>query len=338
MFAEDSGLQEPEKLVGKTDFDMGWQEQAELYRADDLDVMQTGIRKLNYEEPQTTPDGEQMWLETSKIPLTDQDGGVIGILGTYHDITDRKRAEAELATYREHLEELVSMRTAELKAVNKELESFSYSVSHDLRSPLRAIDGFSQTLLEEYADKLDPDGQQYLDRVRNAAQRMGNLIDDMLMLSRVTRSEIKREVVDLSALGLQVIEELQKNDPQRQVEVTVMPGMTVIGDRSLLEIVLENLLGNAWKYTGGMDMARIELGSEILENETVYFVQDNGIGFEMQYTNKLFAPFQRLHSSGEFPGTGIGLATVARIIARHNGRIWAEAAPDEGARFRFVLG
>jgi len=338
LFAEDSGLQEPEKLVGKTDFDMGWQEQAELYRADDLDVMQTGIRKLNYEEPQTTPDGEQMWLETSKIPLTDQDGGVIGILGTYHDITDRKRAEAELATYREHLEELVSMRTAELKAVNKELESFSYSVSHDLRSPLRAIDGFSQTLLEEYADKLDPDGQQYLDRVRNAAQRMGNLIDDMLMLSRVTRSEIKREVVDLSALGLQVIEELQKNDPQRQVEVTVMPGMTVIGDRSLLEIVLENLLGNAWKYTGGMDMARIELGSEILENETVYFVQDNGIGFEMQYANKLFAPFQRLHSSGEFPGTGIGLATVARIIARHNGRIWAEAAPDEGARFRFVLG
>jgi PAS domain S-box-containing protein len=338
LFAEDSGLQEPDKLIGKTDFDMGWQEQAELYRADDRDVMQTGIRKLNYEEPQTTPDGEQIWLETSKIPLTDQDGGVIGILGTYHDITDRKRAEEELANYQEHLEELVAMRTAELEAVNKELESFSYSVSHDLRSPLRAIDGFSQTLLEEYADKLDPDGQQYLDRVRNAAQRMGVLIDDMLKLSRVTRSEIKREMVDLSALGLQVIEELQKNEPQRQVEVTVMPGMTVIGDRSLLEIVLENLLGNAWKYTGGMDMARIEFGSEILENETVYFVQDNGIGFDMQYANKLFTPFQRLHSSGEFPGTGIGLATVARIIARHNGRIWAEATPDQGACFRFVLG
>jgi PAS domain S-box-containing protein len=337
LFAEDSGLQKPEKLVGKTDFDMGWQEQAELYRADDLDVMQTGIRKHNYEEPQTTPDGEQIWLETSKIPLTDQDGGVIGILGTYHDITDRKRAEEELANYREHLEELVAMRTAELEAVNKELESFSYSVSHDLRSPLRAIDGFSQTLLEEYADKLDADGQQYLDRVRSAAQRMGVLIDDMLKLSRVTRSEIKREMVDLSALGLQVIEELQKHEPQRQVEVIVMPGMKVIGDRSLLEIVLENLLGNAWKYTGGMDMARIEFGSEILGNETVYFVQDNGIGFDMQYANKLFAPFQRLHSSGEFPGTGIGLATVARIIARHNGRIWAEATPDQGACFRFVL-
>ena len=338
LFAEDSGLQEPEKLIGKTDFDMGWQEQAELYRADDLNVMQTGIRKLNYEEPQTTPDGKQIWLETSKIPLTDQDGGIIGILGTYHDITDRKRAEAELADYQEHLEELVAMRTAELEAVNKELESFSYSVSHDLRSPLRAIDGFSQTLLEEYTDKLDPDGQQYLDRVRNAAQRMGVLIDDMLKLSRVTRSEIKREMVDLTALGWQVIEELQKHEPQRRVEVTVMSGMTIRGDRSLLLIVLENLLGNAWKYTGGMETASIEFGSETMGNETVYFVQDNGIGFDMKYANKLFTPFQRLHSSGEFPGTGIGLATVARIIARHDGRIWAEAAPDQGARFHFTFG
>lgn len=338
LFAEDSGMQEPEKLVGKTDFHMGWKEQAELYRADDRDIMQTGIRKLNYEEPQTSPDGKQIWHETSKIPLTDKDGGVIGILGTYHDITDRKHAEEELANYREHLEELVAMRTTELETVNKELESFSYSVSHDLRSPLRAIDGFSQTLLEEYADKLDPDGQQYLDRVRNAAQRMGVLIDDMLKLSRVTRCEIKREVVDFSALGLQVIEELQKHEPQRRVEVTVMPGMTVKGDRSLLQIVLENLLGNAWKYTGGVQTASIEFGSEMLDNETVYFVQDNGIGFDMQYANKLFTPFHRLHSSGEFPGTGIGLATVARIIARHKGRIWAEAAPDQGARFRFTFG
>jgi PAS domain S-box-containing protein len=338
LFAEDSGLRDPEKLVGKTDFDMGWKEQAELYRADDQNVMQAGIRKLNYEEPQTTLDGKQIWLETSKIPLTDQDGGVIGILGTYHDITDRKHAEEELANYREHLEELVAMRTAELEAVNKELESFSYSVSHDLRSPLRAIDGFSQTLLEEYADKLDADGHQYLDRVRKAAQRMGVLIDDMLKLSRVTRSEIKREMVDLSALGLQVVEELQKHEPQRQVNITVMPGIIAKGDRSLLQIVLENLLGNAWKYTGGVQPANIEFGTERLDNKTVYFVQDNGIGFDMQYANKLFTPFQRLHSSEEFPGTGIGLATVARIIARHNGRIWVEAEPNQGACFRFTLG
>ena len=225
-----------------------------------------------------------------------------------------------------------------MTAVNKELESFSYSVSHDLRSPLRAIDGFSYTLLEEYADKLDADGQQYIARVRNAAQRMGSLIDDMLNLSRVTRSEIIREMVDLSALGLQVIEELQKREPQRKVEVTVMPGMTVKGDRSLLQIVLENLLGNAWKYTGGVQQANIEFGTERQDNKTVYFVQDNGIGFDMQYANKLFTPFHRLHSAGEFPGTGIGLATVARIIERHHGRIWAEAMPEQGARFHFILG
>jgi len=157
-------------------------------------------------------------------------------------------------------------------------------------------------------------------------------------LSRVTRSEIKREVVDLTALGWQVIEELQKHEPQRRVEVTVMSGMTIRGDRSLLLILLENLLGNAWKYTGGMETASIEFGSETMGNETVYFVQDNGIGFDMKYANKLFTPFQRLHSSGEFPGTGIGLATVARIIARHNGRIWAEATPDQGARFHFTFG
>jgi len=338
LFAEDSGLQEPEELIGKTDFDMSWKQQAELYRSDDRNVMQTGIKKLNYEEPQTTPEGKLIWLETSKIPLTDQNGGVIGVLGTYHDITDRKHAEEELANYREHLEELVAIRTAELEAVNKELESFSYSVSHDLRSPLRAIDGFSQTLLEEYADRLDVNGQQYLDRVRNAAQRMGDLIDDMLKLSRVTRSEIKREVVDLSELGLQVIEDLQKREPQRQVEVTIVPGMVVKGDRSLLHIVLENLLGNAWKYTGGVRQANIEFGAERIDNKTIYFVQDNGIGFDMQYANKLFTPFHRLHSTGEFPGTGIGLATVARIIERHHGRIWAEAVPNKGARFSFILG
>ena len=337
LFAEDSGLQQPEKLLGKTDFDMGWKEQAELYRADDQNVMQARITKLNYEEPQTTPDGNQIWLETSKVPLTDQDDNVIGMLGTYHDITDRKRAEEELAKYREHLEELVSARTTELERVNKELASFSYSVSHDLRSPLRAIDGFSQALLDEYYAVLDTDGQHYLERVRHAAQRMGNLIDDMLMLSRVTRSELKRDVVDLSALGQQVVDELQKHEPQRKVEINIMPEVSAKGDHSLLHIALENLLGNAWKYTGEIPLARIEFGTETLDGETIYFVQDNGIGFDMKYVDKLFMPFQRLHSSDKFPGTGVGLATVARIIERHNGRIWAEASPNQGARFYFTL-
>ena len=337
LFAEDSGMKQPENLIGKTDFDMGWKEQAEIYRADDKDVMQSRKTKLNYEEPQTTPAGEQIWLETSKVPLTDQDDNVIGMLGTYHDITNRKRAEEELANYREHLEELVTARTAELETVNKELESFSYSVSHDLRSPLRAIDGFSQALLDEYYDALDTDGQNYLERVRNAAQRMGDLIDDMLKLSRVTRSEFKRETVDLSALARQVADELQKHEPQRKVEINITPEVCVKGDHSLLHIVLENLLSNAWKYTGEMPLASIEFGKESLDNEIVYFVRDNGIGFDMAYANKLFMPFQRMHSSDKFPGTGVGLATVARIIERHNGRIWAEASPDQGACFRFTL-
>ena len=282
-------------------------------------------------------DGSSFPVEYWSHPIRRNDE-IIGSVVAFFDISERIKAEEEVQRYRDELEQRVSERTAELTAVNKELESFSYSVSHDLRSPLRAIDGFSYTLLEEYADKLDADGQQYIARVRNAAQRMGSLIDDMLNLSRVTRSEIIREMVDLSALGLQVIEELQKREPQRKVEVTVMPGMTVKGDRSLLQIVLENLLGNAWKYTGGVQQANIEFGTERQDNKTVYFVQDNGIGFDMQYANKLFTPFHRLHSAGEFPGTGIGLATVARIIERHHGRIWAEAMPEQGARFHFILG
>ena len=262
---------------------------------------------------------------------------IIGTVVTFVDITERVRTENELKQYRDELEKHVAERTARLTAVNRELESFSYSVSHDLRSPLRAIDGFSQALLDEYHDVLDIEGQRYLERVRHAAQRMGSLIDDMLNLSRVTRSKIKHEIVDLTALGWQVIEDLQKHEPRRKVEINIMPKISVKGDQSLLHIVLENLLGNAWKYTGDKKSASIEFGKEVLDKETVIFIQDNGIGFDMDYANKLFIPFQRLHSSEQFPGTGIGLATVARIIERHNGRIWAEASPNQGARFCFTL-
>ncbi len=281
-------------------------------------------------------DGTSFPVEYWSHPIQ-RNGEMIGTVVTFVDITERVKTENELKQYRDELEQRVTERTARLTAVNRELESFSYSVSHDLRSPLRAIDGFSQALLEEYHDVLDEDGQHYLERVRTAAQRMGSLIDDMLNLSRVTRSEIKREVVDLSALGWQVIEELQKSEPWRIVEVNIMSDIRIVGDNALLHIVLENLLGNAWKYTGEMNPARIEFGLEKQDNETVFYVSDNGIGFDMMYANKLFTPFQRLHSSSKFPGTGIGLATVARIIERHNGRIWAEASPDKGARFRFTL-
>jgi len=281
-------------------------------------------------------DGTSYPVEYWSHPIRRNDE-IIGTVVTFVDITERVKTENELKRYRDELEQRVTERTARLTAVNRELESFSYSVSHDLRSPLRAIDGFSQALLDEYHDVLDIDGQHYLERVRNAAQRMGSLIDDMLNLSRVTRSEIKHEIVDLTALGWEVIDELQKREPQRKVEINIMPKISVKGDQSLLHIVLENLLGNAWKYTGEKKSASIEFGTEILENETVFYIQDNGIGFDMDYANKLFIPFQRLHSAEKFPGTGIGLATVARIIERHSGRIWADASPNRGARFRFTL-
>ena len=250
---------------------------------------------------------------------------------------ERKQAEVELQKYRDHLEELVEQRTTELTAVNKELESFSYSVSHDLRAPLRGIDGFSQALLEDYPDKLDEQGKEYLQRVRSATQRMGELIDDMLNLSRVTRSEMRCETVDLSTLARTITAELQKTQPGRQVEFVITEGLNVNGDARLLRVALENLLGNAWKFTGKQPKARIEFGVTRHEEKPVYYVRDDGVGFDMTYVDKLFAPFQRLHSAEEFPGTGIGLATVQRIILRHGGKVWAEGAVGKGATFYFTL-
>ncbi len=222
--------------------------------------------------------------------------------------------------------------------MNKELETFAYSVSHDLRAPLRGIDGFSQALLEDYGDKLDEQGREYLGRVRAATQRMGHLIDDMLILSRVTRSEMRRETVDLTALAGVVMAELQKTQPERQMQFVVAEGLTVNGDAVLLRAVLDNLLGNAWKFTAKQTTARIELGVTLHEGERAYYVRDDGVGFDMTYVGKLFSPFQRLHSASEFAGTGVGLATVQRIVYRHGGKVWAEGAVGRGATFYFTLG
>jgi len=229
------------------------------------------------------------------------------------------------------------MAKAATDAANKELEAFSYSVSHDLRGPLRSIDGFSQALLEDYADRLDEPGRQHLARVRAATLRMGGLIDDLLELSRMTRMEMRGETVDLSVLAESVLGELQRTEPTRRVEVAIQPGLQVEGDPKLLRIVLANLLSNAWKFTGRQPAARIELGLQDDGDERAYFVRDNGVGFDMAYAPKLFGAFQRLHAQGEFPGTGIGLATVQRIINRHGGRIWAEAAVNQGSTFYFAL-
>ena len=249
----------------------------------------------------------------------------------------RRELEAAEARAAQEVAEARAALAEELECKNKELEAFSYSVAHDLRTPLRSVDGFSQALLEDYSDKLDDVGKQYLRYVRESAQQMGQLIDDLLSLSRVTRGDFEREQVDLTAITSSVATRLQKQHAGRKVELVVADGIVAAGDVRLLTIALENLLGNAWKFTGKRANARIEVGSSNNRGRRTYFVRDNGAGFDMTYASKLFGVFQRLHSVSEFEGTGIGLATVDRVVRRHGGRIWAESEVGSGATFFFTL-
>jgi two-component system NtrC family sensor kinase len=249
----------------------------------------------------------------------------------------RRELEAAEARAAREVAEARAALAEELECKNKELEAFSYSVAHDLRTPLRSVDGFSQALLEDYTDKLDDVGKQYLRHVRESAQQMGQLIDDLLSLSRVTRGDFEREQVDLTAITSSVATRLQKQHAGRKVELVVADGLVAAGDVRLLTIALENLLGNAWKFTGKRANARIEVGSCDNRGRRTYFVRDNGAGFDMTYASKLFGVFQRLHSVSEFEGTGIGLATVDRVVRRHGGRIWAEGEVGSGATFFFTL-
>jgi PAS domain S-box-containing protein len=277
-------------------------------------------------------DGSQFPVEISLSPLETPEGLLVS--AAVRDVTGRKQIEAQLGALNEDLER----RVAELAAVNRELEAFSYSVSHDLRAPLRSIDGFSQALVEEYDDKLDDQGRDYLKRVRASATRMGDLIDDLLTLSRVTRREMRHERVDLSALARAAAAPLERTTVPPAVQFVVMDGITASGDPQLLRIVLDNLLGNAWKFSSKAAKPRVEFGMKLIPSgERVFFVSDNGVGFDMAHAGKLFGAFQRLHAMHEFPGTGIGLATVQRIVTRHGGRVWAESAPGQGATFSFTL-
>lgn len=266
------------------------------------------------------------------------------LIRTIRYAVERKRAAAELANSHAEirrlnveLERRVAERTAELQAANHELESFSYSVSHDLRAPLRSIDGFSRMVLRDCAERLDEAGREKLQRVRQASQRMGELIDDLLQLSRTSRADLRRMAVDLVAIARPVIAELQQSEPARRVNWRVASCLPAVGDPILLRVALDNLLRNAWKFTGHRAEATIELGVTQDGADHAFYVRDNGAGFDMAYAEKLFGAFQRLHSPDEFPGSGIGLATVQRIIHRHGGRIWAQAAPDAGATFYFTL-
>jgi PAS domain S-box-containing protein len=277
--------------------------------------------------------GSSRYTESNAVPILGPEGQVTGMRGADRDITERRATEMHI----EHLNHQLEQRVAQLNAANKELEAFSYSVSHDLRAPLRSIDGFSQALIEDYGDQLDGVARDYLQRVRAASQRMAHLIDDLLQLSRVARNELSHQQVDLTALAQTVAAELAARQQNRAVEFVVAPGLTAYADPQLLRIVMENLLNNACKFTRDNPNAKVEVGAAEYKGDRAFFVRDNGVGFDMTYAGKLFGAFQRLHAATEFEGTGIGLATVQRIINRHGGHIAAEAAVGQGATFYFTL-
>ncbi len=259
--------------------------------------------------------------------------GVECIVGTYVDITARKHRERRIA----EAEEQLRQRTVDLQLTNREMESFAYTVSHDLRAPLRSMSGFSEALLEEYTDRLDDRGKDYLQRIRKASRSMGELIDGLLQLSRVVQAEVHWQMVDLSGLCQDIAQELQAAEPERKAEFDIAPGLVTRGDSTLLRAALANLLGNAWKFSSRQSPARIEFGVTRAPSAGSYYVRDNGVGFDMERADRLFQPFQRLHPKKDFAGSGIGLATVKRIINRHGGRVWAESEAGRGAIFYFTL-
>jgi PAS domain S-box-containing protein len=323
------------EMRGRTPFDFADAENRRIFEVQ-KNRRATTTRRA-YEIALRHRDGHNIPIHFSATNLYGEDGALTAVLAFVSDITERKVHEGEMRRLHDELEQRVVERTRALQTANRELEAFSYSVSHDLRAPLRAINGFSHALEEEYGRLLDDNGKHYLSRVRAGSERMAALIDDMLKLSQLSRQEMSLNETDLSAMAGEIAAELQAGDPARQVDWVIAPAVLALGDRGLLKIVLQNLLDNAWKYSSRRSRARIEFGTCENAGRLTYFVSDNGAGFDMAHAGKLFGAFQRLHSPDEFPGSGIGLATVARVIHRHGGDVWAESRPGEGATFRFTL-
>jgi PAS domain S-box-containing protein len=309
-------------LIGKNDYDFFPKQEADFFTQKDRETLANKQLVEIPEEPIQTSRGLR-WLHTKKVPLVDEHGVPRFLLGISHDITERKRADAQLRTAKETVEH-----------ANKELESFAYSIAHDLRAPLRSILGYSRAVMEDAGDKVDPESRTYLQRMNDAASRMATQIDELLGLARVGQADLVRSRVDLTALAHSVVGGLRHGAKDRDVEVVIQPDLFIDADPHMMATVMEHLLDNAWKFTSKRDGARIEIG----KTDSAVFVRDNGAGFDPKYGNQLFGVFRRLHAQEEFPGTGIGLATVARIIHRHHGRVWAEGNVGEGATFYFTVG
>jgi PAS domain S-box-containing protein len=336
-FAKTYGFNSPEEMVREVT-DIG----RELYvhqdkRAEVKSLLEDPGFVVGHEVRCRRRDGEEIWVSINARSVRDEEGNILYYEGSTVDVTERKRAEEEIRTLTAELEERVAQRTAQLEAANRELDAFAYSVSHDLRAPLRAMSGFSHLLLEYYSAKLDDQGRHFLQRMDQVSQRMGKLIDDLLSLSRLARREMQRERVNLSEMARGIAAELKERDPERLVHFVIAERLMAHGDPHLLGVVLENLLGNAWKFTARRPEGTIEFGATRQKGKRVYVVRDDGIGFDMAYAEKIFQAFQRLNPTNEFEGSGIGLATVERIIQRHGGRVWAEGDLGKGASFFFTL-
>ena len=309
-------------LLGKNDYDFFPKAEADFFTQKDRETLANKQLVEIAEEPIQTRDGTR-WLHTKKVPLVDEDGVPRYLLGISHDITERKRADAQLRSAKETVEH-----------ANKELEAFAYSIAHDLRAPLRGILGYSTAVLEDLGDKIEGQPRIYLQRMQEAAERMATLIEQLLGLARVTQADLVRSRVDLTAIAHSTIGGLRHASKDRVVDIDVQPDLFVDADPHMMALVVDNLVDNAWKFTTKRDRAHIEIG----KRDNVFFVRDNGAGFDPSYTDQLFGVFRRLHMQEDFPGTGIGLATVARIIHRHHGRVWAEGKLGEGATFYFTVG